>query len=77
MRLPITGLEVSFAPNWSVAVEYDHIFMGTSTTNMFSTGVITTITTTAFSRTDSIRQDVDIATVRLSYKFGGPVIAKY
>ena len=23
-----TGLEVSFAPNWSVGVEYDHLFMG-------------------------------------------------
>jgi outer membrane immunogenic protein len=72
-----TGLEVSFAPNWSVAVEYDHIFMGTNTTNMFSTGVITTITTTAFSRTDSIRQDVDMVTARINYRWGGPVVAKY
>jgi outer membrane immunogenic protein len=24
-----------------------------------------------------IRQDVDLVTVRLNYKFGGPVIAKY
>ena len=23
-----TGLEFGFAPNWSVAVEYDHLFMG-------------------------------------------------
>ncbi len=23
-----TGLEIGFAPNWSVAVEYDHLFMG-------------------------------------------------
>jgi outer membrane immunogenic protein len=30
-----------------------------------------------FSRTDRIRQDVDIVTARISYKFGGPVIAKY
>jgi outer membrane immunogenic protein len=29
------------------------------------------------SRTDHIRQDVDMVTARLSYKFGGPVIAKY
>ena len=23
-----TGIEFGFAPNWSVAVEYDHLFMG-------------------------------------------------
>src|SRR5262249_25035098 len=26
-----TGIEVGFAPNWSVAVEYDHMFMGRNT----------------------------------------------
>jgi outer membrane immunogenic protein len=31
----------------------------------------------AFFATDRIRQDVDLVTVRLNYKFGGPVIAKY
>ena len=25
------GLEYGFAPNWSVGVEYDHLFMGTTT----------------------------------------------
>ena len=25
------GLEYGFAPNWSVGVEYDHLFMGTRT----------------------------------------------
>ena len=28
-------------------------------------------------RTESIRQDIDMGTVRLNYTFGGPVIAKY
>jgi len=27
--------------------------------------------------TDRIKQDVDMATVRLNYTFGGPVVAKY
>jgi outer membrane immunogenic protein len=31
----------------------------------------------AFAGSDRIRQDVDLVTVRLNYKFGGPVIAKY
>jgi outer membrane immunogenic protein len=64
------GLEYSFAPNWSAAVEYDHLFMGTQTR---------TFTTPAagFFGTDRIRQDVDLVTVRVNYRWGGPVIAKY
>ena len=31
----------------------------------------------AFFGTDRIRQDVDLVTARLNYKFGGPVIARY
>jgi outer membrane immunogenic protein len=30
-----------------------------------------------FSATDRIHQDVDIGTVRVNYRFGGPVVAKY
>src|SRR6185436_15818387 len=33
-----TGLEFGFAPNWSVAVEYDHMFMGNRTVDVYSTG---------------------------------------
>ena len=28
-------------------------------------------------RDDRIRQDVDLVTVRVNYRWGGPVIAKY
>jgi outer membrane immunogenic protein len=66
-----TGLEVGFAPNWSVGVEYDHLFMGNRNV---------TFTTTpggAVTRTDNIRQDVDMGTVRLNYRWGGPVVPKY
>jgi outer membrane immunogenic protein len=66
-----TGLEFGFAPNWSVAVEYDHLFLGknTVTLNALATGLPT--------RTDSISQSADLATVRVNYRWGGPVIAKY
>jgi len=65
-----TGLEFGFAPNWSLAFEYDHMFMGTRTLdfNAIAGG---------FSREDRIHQDVDIATVRVNYRWGGPVVAKY
>ncbi len=65
-----TGVEVGFAPNWTVGVEYDHMFMGTHTM---------TFTTPAagVTRTDSVKQDVDLASVRVNYRWGGPVVAKY
>jgi outer membrane immunogenic protein len=66
-----TGLEISFAPSWSVGVEYDHLFMGSSTARFLATG------TGLLSRTDSIRQDVDLVTARINYRWGGPVVAKY
>jgi outer membrane immunogenic protein len=65
------GVEVGFAPNWSVGFEYDHLFMGSRNIQMTSTG------TGVLSRWDNIKQDVDIGSVRVNYRWGGPVIAKY
>jgi outer membrane immunogenic protein len=64
------GLEVGFAPGWSVGVEYDHLFMGRNDV-AFAPGAF------ILSRTDSIKQDVDMGTVRVNYRFGGPIVAKY
>jgi outer membrane immunogenic protein len=64
------GIEYGFAPNWSVAVEYDHLFMGRPNIAFPATAI-------AVSRADFISQDVDMGTVRVNYHFGGPVIAKY
>jgi outer membrane immunogenic protein len=64
------GLEYGFIPNWSVAIEYDHLFMGRRNENFtIATGVLSTI--------DRIGQDVDVVTARVNYRWGGPVIAKY
>jgi outer membrane immunogenic protein len=63
------GLEIGFAPNWSVGVEYDHLFMGNSNITLNAGGFAT--------RTDNIKQDVDLGMVRLNYRFGGPIVAKY
>jgi outer membrane immunogenic protein len=68
-----TGFEVGFAPNWSVGLEYDHLFMGSR--NVTFTSVVAPVG--ALSRIDNIRQDVDMATVRVNYRWGGPVVAKY
>jgi outer membrane immunogenic protein len=59
------GLEYGFAPNWSVGVEYNHIFLSDKDV------------TFAGLKTDSIKQDVDMGLVRLNYKFGGPILGRY
>ncbi|MEH2485183.1 outer membrane protein [Bradyrhizobium sp. AZCC 2230] len=64
------GLEFGFAPNWSVGVEYDHVFLDSKDTTLAAVpaGAASTI---------HVRQDVDMGLVRLNYRFGGPLIAKY
>jgi outer membrane immunogenic protein len=64
------GIEFGFAPNWSAAIEYDHLFMQDKLTTTTTPGGV-------FFGTDNIRQDVDLVTVRVNYRFGGPVVARY
>jgi outer membrane immunogenic protein len=64
------GIEIGFAPNWSVGVEYDHLFMGNHNVTFPQSNI-------AVGRSENIRQDVDMGTVRINYRFGGPVVAKY
>jgi outer membrane immunogenic protein len=65
------GLEFGFAPNWSVGVEYDHLFLGHRNNDF------TTTPGGIYAGTERIGQDVDLGLVRLNYRFGGPIIAKY
>jgi outer membrane immunogenic protein len=64
------GLEVGFAPNWSVGVEYNHIFTGSNTRTLNNAAAV------AF-QSDRISQDVDLGLIRVNYRWGGPIIAKY
>ena len=65
------GLEYGFAPNWSAGGRIRPHVHGHGTTS-------TSRLRPACSRaTDRIRQDVDMVTVRVNYRWGGPVIAKY
>jgi len=63
------GFEFGFASNWSLGVEYDHLFMGTDSVSF--TGI------NAVTRTDNISQDVDMVVGRLNYRFGGPLGINY
>jgi outer membrane immunogenic protein len=68
------GYEYGFTPNWSVGLEYDHLFMG-HRNNSFTAA---DPRLAAFVN-DRITQDVDMLTVRFNYRFGGanPVVARY
>jgi outer membrane immunogenic protein len=69
------GWEYGFAPNWSFGIEYDHLFMGDSNNSFTATdprlvGLLN----------DRIRQDVDMITFRVNYRFNwgkSPVVASY
>jgi outer membrane immunogenic protein len=67
-----TGIEFGFTPNWSLALEYDHLFMGNRDLFLYST-----IVPVVLSRGETVRQDVDMVTARINYRFGGPIVAKY
>jgi outer membrane immunogenic protein len=64
------GFEYGFAPNWSAGLEYDHMFLGTN-------GESLTTPVGALFNAENIRQDVDLFTARVNYRFGGPIVAKY
>jgi outer membrane immunogenic protein len=67
------GIEFAFAPDWSVGLEYDHLFMGNRSLqfSFLAAGF------GPVARVERITQDVDMATIRVNYRWGGPVIAKY
>jgi outer membrane immunogenic protein len=64
------GLEFGFTPNWSLGFEYDHLFLGDRNVTFATPAGV-------FSRTDTIKEDVDLFTVRLNYRWGGPVVSRY
>jgi outer membrane immunogenic protein len=64
------GLEYGFAPNWSLGIEYNHLFMQDRTYGFTTAGGL-------FLGNDRISQDVDLVTARLNYRFGGPSVARY
>ena len=69
-----TGLEWQFAPGWSVGVEYDHLFMGNHGVTFTSLTPPLGIAT----RSEGIKQDVDMGLVRLNYTFSAaPFVSRY
>ena len=67
-----TGIEFGFAPNWSVSLEYDHLFMGSRDITFPDPAA-----PVALFPVERIHQDTDLGFVKVNYRFGGPVVAKY
>jgi outer membrane immunogenic protein len=65
------GVEFSFAPNWSAALEYNHLFIANNNTNF------TNIVGGTLVSTDRLHGDADLVSVHVNYRWGGPVVAKY
>jgi outer membrane immunogenic protein len=57
------GLEYGFAPNWSAGIEYNHLFMQDKTYDF-------NVAPGFLLAQNRIRQDVDIVTARINYRFG-------
>ena len=64
------GFEYGFTPNWSAGIEYDHLMMGNANNSFSCYAGCAAVANT-------ISQNVDMVTVRVNYKFGGPVVARY
>jgi outer membrane immunogenic protein len=61
------GIEFGLTPNWSLAAQYNYVDLGNKDV---------TFPVNAF--TETVDQQLHLATVRLNYRFGGgPVVARY
>ena len=64
------GFEWKMHANWSLWVEYDHIFRRTDALLFRGLGGAT-------SFTEIVRRDFDKVLFGINYRFGGPVVARY
>jgi outer membrane immunogenic protein len=77
-----TGIEYGFAPNWSVALEYDYLWRVSNSNTYLVTGALIApgVVGNVTSFTANTRSDVNMITARINYHFnafGAPVAARY
>ncbi len=68
------GLEYGVTPNWTVGVEYDYLWR-VSDSNVPGQRALPAPAVTSIST--NTKTDVSMVTLRVNYRFGGPVVAKY
>jgi len=71
------GVEIGFAQNWTIGAEYNHVFGANKDLTMNCVDGTGIGACGGSSDKFHITQDVDMALVRLNYRFGGPVVARY
>ncbi|MGY8704787.1 outer membrane beta-barrel protein [Bradyrhizobium sp. 18BD] len=65
------GMEWGFAHNWSVGGEYNHVFLGHHSADF------ATLVGGLAAHTERIGQDIDMGLIRINYRWGNPVVAKF
>ncbi|MGX7743738.1 outer membrane protein [Rhodopseudomonas parapalustris] len=66
------GFEIGFAPNWSIGVEYNHIFE-----NRHDVQFNSAATGAPIAGSYESGGDTDLVLARINYRWGGPVVARY
>ena len=61
------GFEYGFAPNWSIGLEYDHLWMGNADNTFTTVGLDPRLVRRGILG-DRINQDVDMVTLRCAYQ---------
>jgi outer membrane immunogenic protein len=76
-----TGFEYGFAPNWSVALEYDYLWRVSNSNNyVVPAGVLIGPAGGVTAFTANTRSDANMITARINYHFnafGAPIAASY
>jgi outer membrane immunogenic protein len=72
------GVEFGFTPNWSLALQYDYIQLETVNDTLGGTNYLNGVAgAKAIYNWDVNPRNINAATVRLNYRFGGPAVARY
>jgi outer membrane immunogenic protein len=73
------GVEYGIAPDWSVAFQYDYIQLETVNAALGGQNFVNGGFTgrRANYNWDITPRDIHAATIRINYRFGGPLVAKY
>lgn len=72
------GLEYGFTPSWSLALQYDYIQLETINVTVGGPNFLNGVAAgRALYNWDITPRNIHAGTVRLNYRFGGPVVAKY
>ena len=67
------GIDYGITQNWTVGLEWDYLFRSSDSTIWSTPALAPAVTTVATSTSTG----VNMLTVRVNYKFGGPVVARY